>query len=307
MGDDYWSAPNPDYGVTFSYYLKEGSSTLKQERKKKEKALGDADIPFPGWEALEDEMQEKAPAVYLEIFNSQGNRVQRVRAANAKGFHRTTWDLSIAGQGMIDPDRPFGGGRGFMALPGTFSAQLVRVVNGETTQLGTKVTFEVKPLHEKTALEGKSKEEIMAFRTEVEAFQNRLMRVSDHLSEAQNQLKAMQTALSRSVTPDPALMKDLHDAEMAMMKLDSKVNGNLAKREVREVMPPTLRDRMFTAYRGLMGTYGPTDMHKASLAAGQEEFKAIHEELHPMIHETLPALMERLKENGAPAVKGMGH
>ena len=40
MGDDYWSAPNPEFGVTFTYFIKEGMSTLKADRQKAEKRNG---------------------------------------------------------------------------------------------------------------------------------------------------------------------------------------------------------------------------------------------------------------------------
>lgn len=303
MGDDYYSAPNPDFGVTFSYYLKESIPTKKAERQKAEKALGDADIPFPGWDTLEDEMREKPASLHIEIFNEAGMMVQRVPAKQSKGFHRVSWDLSMANQGMVSADNPNRGSRrGFMAQPGMFSAQLMRTVDGTSEPLGYKVTFEVKPLYEKPALDRKEKQEVMAFRQQVEAFANMLTKASNHLVEGIKKAKAMQVALSRSRTPDPALMKEIHDLEMALYDIESEMNGNLAKREVREVMPPTPRDRMFVAYRGLMGTYGPTEMHKQSLAAGKQEFEMIHEKLHPLMHETMPALMERLKENGAPPI-----
>jgi len=59
MGDDYWSAPNPEFGVTFTYFIKEGMSTLKADRQKAEKEMGDTSIPFPGFDAIEAEMMEK--------------------------------------------------------------------------------------------------------------------------------------------------------------------------------------------------------------------------------------------------------
>ncbi len=39
-----------------------------------------ADIPFPGFDALDTEMREKSPEVHLEIYDAAGNMVQRVMA-----------------------------------------------------------------------------------------------------------------------------------------------------------------------------------------------------------------------------------
>ena len=47
QGPNHYAAPNPDFGATFTYYLKNGSSTLRQQRKRREKALGSAAIPSP--------------------------------------------------------------------------------------------------------------------------------------------------------------------------------------------------------------------------------------------------------------------
>ena len=48
QGATYYAAPNPEHGATFTYYLKSGAATLKQERRKAEEEAGDGDIPFPG-------------------------------------------------------------------------------------------------------------------------------------------------------------------------------------------------------------------------------------------------------------------
>ncbi|MDV7396786.1 hypothetical protein RZS08_35640, partial [Arthrospira platensis SPKY1] len=114
-----------------------------------------------------------------------------------------------------------------MALPGTYTAQLVKIVDGETTPIGTKVTFSVKPLR-KGALEGKPLAEMEAFRDEVQAFMNQMSKVNKHLGEAFNKAKAMKLALARSAKPDPELLKEVHAFEKALQAIDTRMNGNLA-------------------------------------------------------------------------------
>ena len=305
MGDDYWFAPNPEFGVTFAYYVKEGVPTLKAERQKKEMEMGEASIPFPGFEAIEAEMMENEPEVHLEVYDDQGNFVQRVKAKNASGFHRTAWDLSIASQSVIDPDRLRSGGWGnMMALPGSYTAQLVRHQNGEITQLGEPVSFEVKPLRE-GALASKSVAEIKAFRSELTDFQNDITLASSALEKATKEVGAMKVALARSGKSDAALAKEIHEAEMALKKLDSKMNGNLAKRELLDNMAPTIFDRFSAAYSGAFGTYGPTGMQKQALSAGKEEFAPLKTELEKLTKSTLPSLHEKLKALGAPPIDGL--
>ncbi|WP_439475023.1 VPS10 domain-containing protein [Algoriphagus formosus] len=305
MGDDYWSAPNPEFGVTFTYFIKEGMSTLKADRQKAEKEMGDASIPFPGFDAIEAEMMEKAPEIHLEIYDADGNFVQRVKAKNAAGIHRMTWDLTMASQGVIDPDRLRAGGYGgMMALPGTYSAKLVAYKDGEMTPMGESVSFEVKPLRE-GALEGKSLAEIKAFRAELSEFANELTLAESDLEEALKQVQAMQVAVSRSEKMDAALVKDLHEAEMALKMLESKMNGNLAKRELQDNKAPTVTDRLYAAYGGATGTYGPTGMQKGALEAGKTEFAPLKAELGQMKGNTIPALAARVKALGAPPIDGL--
>ncbi|KPQ16829.1 MAG: hypothetical protein HLUCCX10_07380 [Algoriphagus marincola HL-49] len=305
MGDDYWSAPNPEFGVTFTYFIKEGMSTLKADRQKAEKEMGDTSIPFPGFDAIEAEMMEKAPEIHLEIYDADGNFVQRVKAKNAAGIHRMTWDLTMASQGVIDPDRLRAGGfGGMMALPGTYSAKLAAYKDGEVTPMGEAVSFEVKPLRE-GAIQGKSLAEIKTFRSELSEFANELTLAESDLEEAIKQVQAMQVAVSRSEKIDAALVKDLHEAEMALKMLESKMNGNLAKRELQDNKAPTVTDRLYAAYGGATGTYGPTGMQKGALAAGKTEFAPLKSELEQMKGNTIPALAARVKALGAPPIDGL--
>ncbi|MFC3416727.1 WD40/YVTN/BNR-like repeat-containing protein [Algoriphagus hitonicola] len=305
MGNAFWTAPNPDFGVTFSYFIKEGLTTAKSERQKNEAEMKDESIPFPGFEALEEEMREKSPEIQLVISDDQGNIMQRVKANTSSGFHRTTWDLSLAAQGLINPESIGQGNRGgMMALPGTYSATLELRRDGEIIPLGEPVSFEVKPLRE-GALAGKSLEEIKSFRAELQGFLNQVTETNLSLEEALRMIKAMQAALSRSGKVDAALLKDLDSAEMALLNLDSQLNGNLAQREIFDPMPPTISDRMSAAYSGAYGTYGPTGMQKSALEAGKTEHEPIAAKLKTMIEETIPSLAQRLKTIGAPPIKGL--
>ena len=307
MGDNYWTAPNPDFGVTFTYFIKEGLKTAKSERQKKEAEMKNQSIPFPGFEALEEEMREKSPEIHLVISDEEGNIVQRVNANTSAGFHRTAWDLSMASQNLINPEsinqRSWGR---MMALPGTYKAVLMMQKEGQLSQMGEPVSFEVKPLR-KGALPSKSLEEIKSFRSELQSFVNEVTAGNLQLNEATDLVKAMQVSLSRSSKPDPQLMEELYKAERALLSLDSKINGNLAQREIFDAMPHTISDRISAAYGGAYGTYGPTGMQKSSLEAGKKEYQPIAEELNKISSETIPSLAQRLKANGAPPIKGLNN
>ncbi|MEL7453635.1 MAG: glycosyl hydrolase, partial [Pseudomonadota bacterium] len=95
QGHGFYRAPNPPFGANFTYYLSEDSQSLEDARQQREKPLNDAneDTPFPGFEAITDELQETAPTVLLTIRDSDGNVVRRLEGPAKKGFHRVNWDL----------------------------------------------------------------------------------------------------------------------------------------------------------------------------------------------------------------------
>ena len=148
-------------------------------------------------------------------------------------------------------------------------------------------------------------DEIKAFRSEINEFSNELQMASSSLEKATQQIDAMALALSRSGKADASLYKDIHEAKMNLKNLESRMNGNLARRELNDNMDPTVMDRLFAAYRGASGTYGPTGMQKAALEAGKIEFAPIQKDLMDMEKRTIPDLAARLKALGAPPIDGM--
>ena len=54
QGSTYFTSDNPEYGATFTYFLKETPKSKKELRKEKEKELFEAGepIPQPSWREL---------------------------------------------------------------------------------------------------------------------------------------------------------------------------------------------------------------------------------------------------------------
>ncbi|MEM6526183.1 MAG: glycosyl hydrolase, partial [Bacteroidota bacterium] len=123
------------------------------------------------------------------------------------------------------------------------------------------------------------------------------------LAKIKKRLSAMETALRRSNSIPGDLDKQLHDVRASLMKLDTEVHGNPAKRQVGEKTAPTIGDRLFALSRGINNsTYGPTKTHeqtigilKAQLASASDKLKAIQS--------TMDALSSALQAAGAPSVE----
>jgi hypothetical protein len=127
QGSSYYAAKNPEFGATFSYWLKEVPKTLKEIRREKEKELfkkGER-IPQPTEAELRAEESEIAPYLKFTITDDEGNVIRRLYSRPSKGMNRLNWDLRYAGtspvrknDGKFDPFSS--GGSGLFVMPGSY-------------------------------------------------------------------------------------------------------------------------------------------------------------------------------------------
>ncbi len=177
QGSTFYEAPNPDFGATFTYYLKEVPKTKKQLRLEKEKKLfkEGKPIPQPTWRELQLEGEEEPPHLIFTIYDENDNVVRQLTAAPSKGIKRITWDLrysmptSVRGNGEFNPVSEGRGGRrgsGILVMPGTYKVGLKMWYEGKVTNLVDPVEFTCKKLNN-TSLPASDYAENVAFAKKV--------------------------------------------------------------------------------------------------------------------------------------------
>jgi photosystem II stability/assembly factor-like uncharacterized protein len=305
QGDADYAAENPPFGAVFTYHLRDGYEPREAERRQREAELEEGeDVPFPGWDELEAEMREQGPKVQVIVRDTAGTVIERVDGPTSAGVHRVAWDLRHAPRSVVGLEEEGGGWfeDGFPALPGAYTATLVAIEEGEVTELAGPVRFEVEPLRE-GALSRASDQVVASFRAEVEAFQRALDRTSDALEEHVQRIEAMQTALARAEEEAPELAGRLYETRQDLLDLRERLRGSEAKDEIGERGPPTPSSRLSVGLRGLMTTYGPTEMHRRTVEAGRSELAPIAEEVERYGEQVLPELERALEAAGAPPVE----
>jgi hypothetical protein len=311
QGAAYYTAKNPDFGATFTYFLQEDLKTKAAVRKaaEKKKIKANQSVSFPGWEALEAEMRQQKPEIWLTVKNDQGEVIRRIKGATKKGMHRVAWALKYPASDAIKLnmkpyDDPENEPTGLMAAPGTYTVTLSKLVDGVVTELDGPVEFEVVPLREGT-LPGASPDAVASFWQELSAFEKKMDALTTEMNNSEKRLKAMRVALANSVVEPGNLDKEMHEAMMKLYALDQRLNGSKAKNEVGEKNNPSIRDRFSAAAIGTTrSTYGPTPMHKRSMEIANETFNELLGEAKSLMNETIPSLEQSLKEAGAPWVEG---
>jgi hypothetical protein len=307
QGDQHYVAPNPDFGAVFSYYLKDGLKSSKEQRQEREKLIAtDADIAFPGWEALETERNEQTPKIWLAITDTNGQVVRRVAGPVKPGFHRVAWDLTYPLPNTIDlnsaPPSVSEEVQSLLAAPGNYTVTLYKDANGVLIALSEPQSFEVVPLY-KGALESADPNAAVVFYREYEAAYKVSSALQIEIRNAIKKVKLMQEALARSQAIPGELDKRLYDLRASLFQLDSKFSGNKAKSQPGEKTDPTIPERLSAINRGISrSTYGPTGTHRKSLRLVQNQLAEVQTELSSMQTE-MDNLMDALVEQGAPLVK----
>jgi hypothetical protein len=308
QGASHFAAPNPPFGATFTYYLKEDLQRKEAIRQEKEKRLIEKNqsVPFPGWETVEAERRQDSARIWLTVHDSQGKVVRRVEGPITKGFHRVAWDLrypvtvAIDLQQEEDEDEP----QGMLAPPGEYTVTLVRQVDGNITELSDPVNFQVERLR-KGALEGASPQEVAAFWQAIADLQRSFSASSKVLEDAKTRVEKLKTVLERTLAHPGELDTRLHNIKQELLKLDEQFHGNRSKRQVGEKRDPTFNDRLNFAYSGTRySTYGPTPSHERSLEIAKKEFLEFKAKLEEVLNRQLPQLEKDLQQAGAPWLEG---
>ncbi len=299
QGADFFTAPNPPYGATFTYYRKETLKTRKATRQAQDAKLAkeSKDVFYPSWDELRAEDREEKPGVTLTIRDQDSTVVRRIEGSTAAGVHRATWDLRYPG---YTTQRGGRGGRGPMAVPGRYTVSMEQWVDGTVTELVPPTPFDVEPLG-LGSLPAQDRAVVLAFQRETGALQRAVMGTNTAASEAADRLTGLKEAVESWPGADPALRAETRALELRLMDLRQQLTGDRTRADRNEPEMPGLIRRL----QGVIGghwstTYGPTATHRRSYEIALEEFNAIYDDLKQVIEVELPALERRIEATGAP-------
>ena len=306
-GADYYFAKNPEFGAVFTYHLSGDYKTEKQLRKTAEKKLKNANISFPGWDALDSEASEKSAQIILTINDTDGNVIQKVNQKASKGSHRISWNLSHFNPFAISSDgntrRSYRRG-GTMATPGTYSASLHLEKNGIVSPLDGPVTFEVNPIHE-GVLKGTSYEDFNTFRVSLVKLLREINGVQDVLNSSTRKHKVMTIALSRSNITPGEIEGQLVDLKIAIDAIEKMLNGSDSRSAIGERNPAGMQNYLSNAMSGMRNSYGPTGVHRKSYETAKKILISVKAKVINIEASILP-IEAALKNAGAPHINGQG-
>lgn len=264
QGSNTYYAKNPDYGAIFTFYLSDEVSTKKQKRKKIEKELekSNSDIPFPGWDELDAELNQNLPKVIIEIYDDNNNFVDRFSTAYKKGFNRISWDLTKNISTNVSSGSTRSYSPSIRVNPGKYSFNVYLSFDGKVNKIGSKF-FEVERIRS-GVLNNPNIDKIDEYVTEIENEYKNYSLLSSKFGKIKDDNKSIISLINKSSNyKDYISQQDV--IQKSIDKIDAFVSGNKSKQDVREKDVETISNRLSVATRGINSSYGPTGMQIASL------------------------------------------
>jgi photosystem II stability/assembly factor-like uncharacterized protein len=295
QGSTYFKSPNPDFGATFTYFVKDVPKTAKAIRQENEKALfkkGEP-IPQPSIAELDAESKEIKPYLIFTITDESNNVVKRLYKSASKGVNRITWNfayesispVTVTKYDPIGPADSRRGGGGIQAMPGKYKVSMSLYAKGETRELAGPEPFVCKPLGLATfsTNDEKAKYEWI---NNASDFSRSIYGTISYTSELVNKVNAVMQAIHQTPGASSGLMKEAERINSELDKIMFIFNGPQAKASEEELPPMELPlskrlNEMASATYGISGDI---------TIAAKEQLEILKSEF--------PPVLERVKKAG---------
>jgi photosystem II stability/assembly factor-like uncharacterized protein len=318
QGSNFFKSKNPDFGATFTYYLKEVPKTLKAERLEKEKKLFEEKkpIPQPTREQLRLEESEEDPYLVFAIRDGSGAGIRKIYAKASEGINRIAWDLRYSSTNPISTsssNRSGGSSRGdgfssqsgLLAMPGRYSVELFLVARGEVSKLVEPVSFETRLLNQAT-LPAKNQKALVEFQAEVSELSRVMTGTRQMAREQQAKLASIRKAIKQTPGTGTDVLLDVLELEERLDNILYKLEGPEAKASWEELPPmqmPLNRRLNVMIRTHWSSTSELTKTETDQLAILREEFPPVLMELEQVVAK-IGELDKKLEELKAPWTPG---
>ena len=335
QGASFFTAPNPPFGATFTYYLKESLKTRREKRQQAEQAAdkagqkskgdsdqgkGDSDsdksaaqksVPYPTPDELREEAQEPAPEIVLTVTDSSGQVVRRITGPVTAGVHRVSWDLRYPpvilgpprGEGQENPF--FQQPSGPLVMPGKYSVSIAQVQDGKLTPLAGPQSFSVTV----DGVEEMSDSDRAAL-VEFQQKAAKLQRAVIGAERTSTEVKARLAEIHRAIDQTPVAGTALTDEALALEKENNDILRQLAGDSVlqsyNQNVPTSIGERANSIVTGQrMSSARPTQTQIDGYKIAADEFSQVLERLHKLVEVDLVKLQKDMQAAGSPWVPGL--
>ncbi len=313
QGENLYTAPNPEYGAVFTYYIGDTTiTTAKSKRLKEQKAKRKSGekIDYPSIETLREEDREDDPYILFEIADANGKIVRRLKTSASKGINRIAWNLRHATTSPIKLSQGKRGrysspDEGMLALPGIYSVRALKYVDGEFSELCPSVAFTVVPLDNQTLL-AQDKSSVMAFQADVAELKRSLSGIQKIHGENGNRLDHIKAAIEQYPSAPINLMSEVNQLRDAHADISVALYGDGSKssRDI-ETLPGISGRLGFASYSSWWNTAEPTQTAREQYELAQNEYEVVYIQVKEMLS-SIEIIEKKLVDNKVPFTPGQG-
>ena len=310
QGEDYFLGENPEFGAAFTYYLKDGYKTKKAIREAEEaKKRKDGErVYYPTYEQLKAEEKEEAPFLIFTVKDDNGEVVRELKTSPRKGINRIYWDLrypQITRLNTRDADQSKDFSSGLMVLPGTYTVELSKSIDGEVTQLTEAQSFEVRSLDNVT-LPAEDPEAMLAFHKQLNQLSKAANSARNAAGEAQERLQYYKGAMKALGSEAPSgLASDIEQFEEKLDEINMIMFGDRLAGQLEMQRAPSLNSRINNAIgAGTSSTSDPTGTSKRVAEIAKKQLKPVIDKLKEIINKDIPEIDAKLSGTDAPWTPG---
>src|SRR5262245_735699 len=321
QGASFFTAPNPPYGATIAYYLKDPIRTTRQQRQQAEReaARKNEAIKYPTRQELLAETEEEPPVLLFTISDAEGKVVRRLTAPATFGIQRVTWDFRYAPPvvqaapqtppGLAGIDIGGGGGGGFgpqgpqgeMAMPGKYTVTMAKRVGGVITPLPGSQQFNV-VAEGMEKMTPQDRNILSEFQRKVIKLQRALTGALDAANTAKTRIGLMKRAALEAPGSNQALLDEVNTLDD---KVDEVLQALRGGRELSDIPPPSINQRVNAIVQRIrLSALRPTQTQQEQYNIAAEEFKVALARLKTLTEVDLAKLDKTLETVGAPWTAG---
>jgi photosystem II stability/assembly factor-like uncharacterized protein len=271
QGDSFWTAPNPAFGATFTYYLAEDIKSSKDARREveKEKEKNNENVVAADWDTVIAESREDAPAIVFTIRYADGSIIDQVIAPATAGFNRVAWDLRYP---SVEPWAPVAEGDeshegvGVLVVPGRYSVTMQKRVDGALADLGQTQSFDVVSIRPDPVIAGGTQEQRVVFEAQLEELIRAASGTSAAVEGVIGELDAVKATLGRSMT-DGSLYEVAHSLQQQLRDAQEVLTGNELRDFYNDLPIMSVQTRLWHA------RFDPSSNAQGPTSAQQESYK----------------------------------
>lgn len=274
VGERSYSAPNPPFGSTLTYYVKDS-------------------IP-------------KGRELTLAIYDPTGKRIRELTTSAKRGMHRTTWDLRLASPYVIPRAEANRQPRGAFVLPGRYTAKLHLTGSGSNAAITRETAVEVRP-DPLVTLTVAEYGQLHANRIRVGQMQSSVQAAVRSAELLKDQTGEAKTAIKSSSAP-PAVSSEISSIEREVDNILLKVRGRTERTgdvDDRTRSEPSIQARVNQVADEIGDVTSPlTQIQTETLELAMADLEREVARLNALINNRIPGLNRSLDAAGVPWTMG---